>query len=101
MSKKRYGDRRLESMTRDQLLVYAKQLTRDHGRAQESINRLRAKLDAWEAGAPPVPVTPVQGASAPNAPVPGTPVHPPAPHRAPHCAPHHRRMVLREVRRHE
>jgi len=58
MSKKRYGDRRLEGMTREELLRYAKALTREHGRAQASINRLIAKLKMWEQGAPPAPSAP-------------------------------------------
>lgn len=55
MSKKRYGDRRLESMSREELLVYARNLTREHGRAQASINRLISKLRQWERGRPPAP----------------------------------------------
>lgn len=55
MSKKRYGDRRLETMSRNDLLDYAKHITREHGRAQASINRLIGKLRQWEAGRPPVP----------------------------------------------
>ena len=48
MSKKRFGDYRLEQMDRDQLLAYAKRITRDHGRAQESINRLRTRVEQLE-----------------------------------------------------
>ena len=55
MSKKRYGDRRLETMSRDELLAYAKNITREHGRAQGAINRLITKLRMWESGRPPVP----------------------------------------------
>ena len=58
MSKKRFGDRRLNAMSHAQLLAYAKSITRDHGRAQESINRLRVKLRMWEAGTPPAPFAP-------------------------------------------
>ena len=49
MSKKRFGDWRLEQMTHDDLLDYAKRITRDHGRAQESINRLKARVEELEA----------------------------------------------------
>lgn len=55
MSKKRFGDRRLHAMSHDQLLTYAMTITREHGRAQASINRLRGKLRMWEAGTPPAP----------------------------------------------
>ena len=45
-------------MSRGELLAYAKSITRDHGRAQEAINRLRCKLRMWEAGTPPAPFAP-------------------------------------------
>lgn len=89
MSKKRYGDIRLEGMNQEQLLAYAKRITRDHGRAQESINRLRNRVEQLE------------GALGDDAPLPA-PVHQ-EPHRtsAPHrTAPHRarcRHMVLRKA----
>ena len=78
MSQKRYSDARLEGMTRRELLVYAKTLTREHGRAQASINRLIAKLRMWERGTPPAPYVRRTGAVGPV---------------------QHRRWTLREVRR--
>ena len=72
MSKKRYGDLRLGNMSREQLLDYAKRITRDHGRAQESINRLKARVEELEA----------QTGTAPeSAPVHRTSAHHSAPHQ--------------------
>ena len=75
-------------MSRGELLAYAKSITRDHGRAQEAINRLRCKLRMWEAGTPPAPFAPRPRILLPYAPVRGRMQRTGAPHQPTHQPTH-------------
>jgi hypothetical protein len=97
MSKKRYGDVRLEKMGRDELLAYAKRITRDHGRAQDSINRLIGRVNELEAAQGEAAGQPHQFTPAPHqGEVITAPVRYKAHHVSAHRA-HHRRMVLHDA----